>query len=120
MKIIKYRLMTEVNHGTEEEPSIMQTFNDCEIQCSDDSDFESNYAIALKEAYNGEVTVEEVPDPPHEPTQEQEQRITALEEQMALADETAIELFEAQMAQEEINLAQDDALIELYEMMEGA
>ena len=62
MKIIKYQLMTEVNHGAEEEPNIVQTFNDCEIQSSDDS-FEANYAIALKEAYNGEVTVEEVPDP---------------------------------------------------------
>jgi hypothetical protein len=62
MKIIKYQLMTEVNHGTEEEPNIVQTFNDCEIHCSDET-FESNYAIALKEAYNGEVTVEEVPDP---------------------------------------------------------
>ena len=62
MKIIKYQLMTEANHGTEDEPNIVQTFNACEIQCSDDS-FESNYAIALKEAYNGEVTVEEVADP---------------------------------------------------------
>ena len=62
MKIIKYQLMTEVNHGTEEEPNIVQTFNACEIQCSEDS-FEANYAIALSEAYNGEVTVEEVPDP---------------------------------------------------------
>ncbi len=62
MKIIKYQLVTGVNHGTEEDPNIVQTFNDCAIQCSDDT-FEANYAIALKEAYNGEVTVEEVPDP---------------------------------------------------------
>ena len=66
MKIIKYQLMTEVNHGTEEEPNIVQTFNACEIQCAD-SVFESNYAIAEKEAYNGEIIVEEIPDPEPEP-----------------------------------------------------
>ena len=36
------------------------------------------------------------------------------------ADETAIALFEAQLAQNEINRVQDEALIELYEIMEGA
>jgi hypothetical protein len=69
MKSIKYQIMTDVNHGTEEEPNIVQTFNDCEIRCSVET-FEANYAIALKEAYNGEVTVEEVADPetPDTPT----------------------------------------------------
>ena len=61
MKIIKYQLMTGVNRGTEEEPNIVQTFNACEIRCSDDT-FEANYAIAKAEAYNGELTVEDVPD----------------------------------------------------------
>ena len=42
-----------------------------------------------------------------------------LNDSLALADETAIELFEAQMMQEEINAMHDDALIELYEMLEG-
>lgn len=37
--------------------------------------------------------------------------------QLATADETAIELYEAQSMQEEINLAQDEALIEIYEML---
>ena len=43
----------------------------------------------------------------------------ALEDALAMTDETAIELFEAMMVQEEINTAQDDALIELYEMIGG-
>ena len=43
----------------------------------------------------------------------------ALEDALAMTDETAIELYEAMMAQEEINTAQDDALIELYEMIGG-
>ena len=70
MKILKYQLMTEVNHGTEEEPNIVQTFSACEIQCTDET-FESNYALALKEAYNGEVTVEDVdaPEPEAPPSE---------------------------------------------------
>lgn len=68
MKIIKYKLMREINRGTEEEPDIVQTFHNCEIQCSE-AHFEANYAIAHREAYNGEVTVEDVPDPVTEPTQ---------------------------------------------------
>lgn len=60
MKIIKYQLMTEVNRGTEDEPNIVQTFNACEIRCSDDT-FEANYTIAKAEAYNGELTVETIP-----------------------------------------------------------
>ena len=60
----------------------------------------------------------EQPEPaPPEPTMEE--RVTELEAQIIQADETAIYLFEAQMAQEEINTAQDDALIELYEMIGG-
>ena len=83
----------------------------------------------------GEVTAEEVngvmtvtkwtpgtmPEP--EPTPELEptidERVTSLEGALAATDETAIELFEAMLAQEEINTAQDDALIELYEMIGG-
>lgn len=45
--------------------------------------------------------------------------VTALEEALAQTDETAIALYEAQEEQEAINAAQDDALIEIYEMMGG-
>ncbi|MCI9485315.1 MAG: hypothetical protein HFH27_12780 [Clostridiaceae bacterium] len=41
------------------------------------------------------------------------------ESQLASADEAAIELYEASLAQQEITAAQDDALIELYEMLGG-
>lgn len=43
-------------------------------------------------------------------------RIAVLEEQIVQADETAIDLYEAQEAQEVINAQQDEALMELYEM----
>ena len=47
-----------------------------------------------------------------------EERVETLEEALAQTDETAIELYEAQAEQEAINAAQDEALIEIYELME--
>ena len=43
----------------------------------------------------------------------------ALSEQLAATDEATIELFESTLAQEEINAEQDEAIIAIYEMMEG-
>ena len=56
MKVLKYRLMTEVNHGTEEQPDIQQIFSCVSLGWS-----EANEELAKREAYNGEVTVEEIP-----------------------------------------------------------
>ena len=63
MKVLKYRLMTEVNHGTEEQPDIRQIFADVSLGWS-----EANEEIAKREAYNGEYTIEDDGEP--EPTQE--------------------------------------------------
>lgn len=57
MKIIKYQLCTEVNHGTENEPKIEQVFSAVRLGWS-----ESNEQIAKTEAYNGQYTIEEEPD----------------------------------------------------------
>ena len=46
-----------------------------------------------------------------------ESRMEALEEQLVQADETAIALYEAQEEQETINAQQDEALMEIYEMI---
>ena len=72
MKVLKYRLMTEVNHGTEEKPILVQSINDCEIWCGD-SNFESNYTAAQRKAY-GKVTVEDILDPETEPTEQEQLR----------------------------------------------
>ena len=61
MKVIKYKHMTEINYGTEEQPLIVQTFNDVQDQC-DDSSLEECLALAKELAYNGEYTIEEEPD----------------------------------------------------------
>ena len=39
---------------------------------SPDSVFEQNYALAQSLAYNGEITVEDIPDPKTHPTQEED------------------------------------------------
>ena len=57
MKVLKYRLMTEVNHGTDEQPDIQQIFSDVSMGWN-----EANEDLAKREAYNGEYTIEEVPD----------------------------------------------------------
>ena len=57
MKVLKYRFMTEVNHGTEEQPDIVQIFSDVSLGWS-----EANEEIAKREAYNGEYTIVEEPD----------------------------------------------------------
>ena len=57
MKVIKYQLCTEVNHGTEEKPDIQQIFSDVTLGWS-----EANEELAKRESYNGEYTIEDVPD----------------------------------------------------------
>ena len=68
MKRMTYKIMTEVNHGTEEHPNMVQTFASAVIECGE-AVFEANFSIAQKEAYNGEVTVEDIEDPVMEPSQ---------------------------------------------------
>ena len=64
MKVLKYRLMTEVNHGTEEQPDIQQIFSDVSMGWN-----EANEEIAKREAYNGEYTIEDDGAPEPAPTQ---------------------------------------------------
>ena len=58
MKIIKYQLCTEVNRGTEEQPSVEQVFSSVSLGWS-----EANEEIAKAEAYNGEYTIEDDGEP---------------------------------------------------------
>ena len=64
MKVIKYQLCTEVNHGTEDEPKIEQVFSAVTLGWS-----EANEKIAKAEAYNGEYTIEDDGEPEPAPTQ---------------------------------------------------
>lgn len=58
MKIINYQLATEVNHGTPEEPVTETVLSDVTMPYT-----EANYAIAQSEAYQGKITVTDIPDP---------------------------------------------------------
>ena len=64
MKVLKYQLCTEVNHGTEDEPKIEQVFSAVTLGWS-----EANEQIAKTTAYNGEYTVEDNGEPEPAPTQ---------------------------------------------------
>lgn len=54
MKVLKYQLCTEVNHGTKDKPDIEQVFSAVTLGWS-----EANEKIAKTEAYNGKYIIEE-------------------------------------------------------------
>ena len=58
MKILKYKLATEANHGTQEKPMMETVLSDVSMPYTTETD----YQMALSEAWQGEVTVEEVPE----------------------------------------------------------
>lgn len=84
MKVIKYQLYTEVNHGTEDEPNIEQVFSAVTLGWS-----AANEAIAKAEAYKGEYTVEDDGEPDPAPTQID--RIEAQVAYTAMMTETLLE-----------------------------
>ena len=65
MKIIKYQLATEINHGTPEEPDIETVLSGVTMPYT-----EASYAIAQAEAYQGQITVEDDGQPEPEPEAE--------------------------------------------------
>ena len=65
MKIITYRLATEINRGTPEEPDIEISIATVSMPYTD-----TNYQLALQEAYQGEVTIEDDGQPEPEPAPE--------------------------------------------------
>ena len=69
MKVLKYRLMTEVNHGSEEQRDIQHMFAAVTLGWN-----ESNEEIAKREAYNGEYTIEDDGEPEPEPTEQEQLR----------------------------------------------
>lgn len=84
MKVIKYQLCTEVNHGTEDKPDIQQVFSAVTLGWS-----AANEKIAQNEAYNGEYTVEDDGEP--EPAPTQIDRIEAQVAYTAMMTETLLE-----------------------------
>ena len=67
--LLKYQMRFERNSGTEEEPNIVEYFQGKAVYATN-ADYDTQMSFAKAEAYNGEVTVEEVFDPeePNAPT----------------------------------------------------
>lgn len=99
MKIIKYQLCTEINHGTEDKPDIRQVFSAVTLGWS-----EANEKIAKAEAYNGEYTIEDdgKPEPVIPPTNEElaaenkllKQQVSALTDQQSFYEDCIAEMAE--------------------------
>ena len=97
MKVLKYRLMTEVNHGTDEQPDIQQIFSAVTLGWN-----ESNEELAKREAYNGEYTIEDdgKPEPVIPPTNEElaaenkllKQQVSALTSQQSFYEDCIAEM----------------------------
>lgn len=68
MKILKYKLCTYVNHGTEEKPQIEEIIYPVTLGWN-----EVNEEIAKREAYNSEYEIVDdgQPEPEYEPTAEE-------------------------------------------------
>ena len=62
METVTETIKETVVTGYEERVEVEQIFSDVKIKCTA-ADFEANYAIAEKEAYNGEITVEDDGEP---------------------------------------------------------
>lgn len=84
MKVIKYQLCTEINHGTKEQPNIEQVFSGVSNRWN-----EANEEIAKAEAYNGEYTIEDDGEP--EPAPTQLDRIEAQTTYTAMMTDTLLE-----------------------------
>ena len=69
MRIIKYQLATEINHGTPEEPDIETVLSGVTMPYT-----EANYAIAQAEAYQGQITAEDDGAPAPPPTAQEQLR----------------------------------------------
>lgn len=56
-KMIRYKTVITVNHGTESEPNMEQIILDKTIACADRIAYDANYPIAEKEAISGTIAV---------------------------------------------------------------
>lgn len=74
MKILSYKIMgyTEVYNPDSEEVERQECLANVTVPCPTQADFDANYAIAEKEAYNGEITVEDDGEPDPAPADDDE------------------------------------------------
>lgn len=88
-------------------PEILETCGFCDIVLNEDGTEVVSFTAR---------EIPDIPEPEHEITVEE--RLSEVAEQLLATDEVAVTLYEQQLAQEEINIAQDEAIVALYEMLE--
>lgn len=81
MRQIRYQYQTEVDYGTADKPDIRQVLTPMSLPYSSE-----NEALARKEAYLGEYTVEDVPGQMNQPTQLEQLRTDVDDLTLAVAD----------------------------------
>lgn len=69
MQIFKYRRALTINTGTESDPHIVTVAGGEVVRPFTAATHDTYLSMSQADAYNGEVTVEDVPDVPQEPTQ---------------------------------------------------
>ena len=98
--------MTNIEVPVHLEAAVWATYGWCDLQ------IEEGVLVGI-------TPTKRPPEPEPEPEPSPLDRLGALEEALAQTDETAIALFESQAEQASINAQQDDALLDIYEMLGG-
>lgn len=126
-----YTTPTDLTDWIEIDEGYGDKYNLCQSHYFDkplvNSDGTHNYIYennAVREATDAEREAELATFPPIPPTVEDrvttlEGTVTALEAQVDASDLTAIEMYEALLAQTDINDAQDLSILEIYETLGG-
>ena len=94
MKKVIFDVRTVINVGTDEYPITKEWLSRREFLCADE-EVEDVYAIARREAYNGEVTVEDIPESP-------EEQIVKLKAELESTDYKIIKCSEAQLVGDDL------------------
>lgn len=102
------KLLTNVTEITDEQERTVYRYTP--TICYDVSDMEGKTYAKLRISSKSEA-----PNPNYVSNLDTE--IQGIKDQLTTLDDTAIQMFEASAAQEEINNAQDESLIELYELI---
>jgi hypothetical protein len=68
MYLLKFTVMNEYNIGTPENPETVQEYHGATLEATE-ANYAEQMAFAKAEAYNGEITMEDIPDEDTPPTQ---------------------------------------------------
>lgn len=82
MYFLHYTIMNEYDIGSPESPKVVQELHGATLTATDEN-YVEQMAFAKANSYNGEVTVEEAHDPEPAPSGDLENRVAAVEHDVA-------------------------------------